>query len=119
MSYTTTQLADAVLRELGVVDAEETPDSVDRTYVTDRYAEKYAELSAPGLELTYWAASSIPDAVFLTLRDLMMNEVRGAFGEPMDPAEKEARQAVLLRPLRRHTSVEKSGLPAQAAADFF
>jgi hypothetical protein len=119
MTKTTTELADAVLRELGVVDAEETPDSVDRTYVTDRYSEKFAALSAPGLEVTYWAEDEIPDAIFLTLRDLIMNEVRGAFGDPVDPNEKEAREASLLRPLRRHISREASGLPAQAQSDYF
>lgn len=116
---TTTNLADAVLRELGVVDAEETPDSVDRTYVTDRYSEKYAYLAGPGMELAYWSESSIPDEIFLTLRDLMVNEVRGAFGDPVDPNEKEAREAALLRPLRRHTMVESSGIPAQASSDYF
>lgn len=114
MSKTTTQLADAVLRELGVVDAEETPDTVDRTYVTDRYSEKYAELTAPGQDLTYWPVAAIPDPVFLTLRDLMMNEVRGAFGEPMAPEDKEAREVIILKRLRRHIARPTSGLRTRA-----
>lgn len=119
MSKTTTELADAVLRELGVVDAEETPDSVDRTYVTDRYADKYDELAAPGRELVYWPEAEIPNAVFLALRNLMMMEVQGAFGEPIDPAEKEAREAMLLRPFHRHTARGASGTKAVSASDYF
>lgn len=119
MTRTTTELADAVLRELGVVDAEETPDTVDRTYVTDAYAAKYDELAAPGLELVYWPEAEIPNAIFLTLRDLMIAEVQGAFGDPLAPAEKEARQSVLLRPLRRHTTIDASGIPAQSHSDYF
>lgn len=115
MSYTTTQLADAVLRELGVVDAEETPDTVDRTYVTDSYTAKFHELSGHGLEITYWTVSAIPDAVFLIVRDLMINEVRGAFGDPIDPAEKQQRQELLLRGLRRHVQIAPAGVPAQSA----
>lgn len=114
MSKTTTQLADAVLRELGVADAEETPDTVDRTYVTDRYSEKFAEMAAHGLELTYWAEATIPDQIFLVLRDLMMNEVRGAFGEPMAPEDKDARETVILKRLRRHVARPASGLRTQA-----
>lgn len=114
MTKTTTELADAALRELGVVDAEETPDTVDRTYVADRYAEKFAEMSAPGLELTYWPAADIPDAIFLTLRDLVINEIRGAYGEPMAPEDKDARERVILMRLRRHTARGPTGLRTQA-----
>jgi hypothetical protein len=104
MTKTTTELADAVLRELGVVDAEETPDTTDRTYVTDAYALKYAELAAPGGESTYWPAAAIPDAVFITLRDLLMNEVCGAFGDPVTPETKRQREQIILAQLKRHTS---------------
>lgn len=119
MSRTTTELADAVLRELGVVDAEETPDTVDRTYVTDAYAAKYDELAAPGRELVYWPEAEIPNAVFLALRNLIMMEVQGAFGEPIDPAEKDVREAMLLRPFHRHTAKGTSGRAAYAASDYF
>ena len=119
MSKTTTELADAVLRELGVVDAEETPDTVDRNYVIAAYASKYAELAAPGRELAYWGESVIPNAIFFPLRNLIMNEVAGAYGEPMAPEEKEGRETVILRAFHRHTAVQSSGLPAQSASDYF
>ena len=108
-TYTTSNLATAVLREMAVIAADESPSSDDSTYVTDVYAAKYAELSAHGLELTYWASDAIPAAVFLTLRDLMITEVCGAFGLPMSPEDKDQRQTVILKRLRRHTATQKSG----------
>lgn len=106
---TVDELGEAVLREIGVIDAVETPDSDDLDYIEERYIEKWHELTAHGMELTYWTATSIPVAVFLTMRDLMMNEVRGAFGEPMAPEDKAAREVVILKSLRRHVSRQPSG----------
>ena len=117
MSKTVTQLATAVLRELGVVDAAETPDSEDLTYVEGVYRDKWEELSAHGTELTYWPYDTIPNPVFLVLRDLVMLEVMGAYGTPLPPGEKEAREVIILKKLRRHTSVQSSGRPAEA--DYF
>lgn len=117
MSKTPTQLATAVLRELGAVDAAETPDTEDLTYVEGVYRDKWEELSAHGTELTYWAYDSIPNPVFLVLRDLVMLEVMGAFGTPLPPGEKEGRETIILKKLRRHTSVQSSGRPTEA--DYF
>ena len=117
MAYTTTELADAVLREMAVVDASETPDTADRTYVTDTYTALWEELAAPGMELAYWPPADIPNQVFLIVRDLMVLECQGAFGRPLPPAEKDARRAVIERRLRRHVQVQRSGSPVQA--DYF
>lgn len=117
MTKTVTQLATAVLRELGAVDAAETPDSEDITYVESVYRDKWEELSAHGTELTYWPYDTIPNPVFLVLRDLVMLEVMGAFGTPLPPGEKEARETIILKKLRRHTSVQSSGRPTEA--DYF
>lgn len=117
MTKTVTQLATAVLRELGVADAAETPDSEDLTYVEGVYRDKWEELSAHGTELTYWPYDTIPNPVFLVLRDLVMLEVMGAYGTPLPPGEKDAREVIILKRLRRHTSVQSSGRPAEA--DYF
>lgn len=119
MTKTTTELADAVLRELGVVEAEETPDTTDRNYVISAYESKYALLAAPGYELVYWPETAIPDVLLFPLRNLIMLEVQGAFGEPVDPVEKDAREQALLRPFRRHTAVQSSGRPAQSSQDYY
>lgn len=114
MAYTTTQLADAVLRELNVADASETPDTADRTYVTDIYAALWEELAAHGNERIYWPQDDIPAPVFLILRDMLALECRGAFGMPMDPADKQARRSVIEQRLIKHTQMQKSGQAVEA-----
>lgn len=104
MSYSSSNLAEAVLRQMGVVDAQETPDTLDTAFVQDAYSKKLEELNGPGLELVYWTAEQIPPQVFLVLRDLMILEVQGAFGQPVDAASKIQQEEVLLYKLRRHTA---------------
>jgi hypothetical protein len=111
---TESDLATAVLRELGVVDADETPDSSDSTLVIDVYRSKWEEIASHGNELVYWSRSSIPLPVFLIVRDLIMNEVRGTFGEPQLPEERDARENVILKRLRRHVATQSSGLSVRA-----
>lgn len=117
MSYTTSQLATAVMQHLGALDAGSTIASTDETYIADVWAAKWEEISGHGAELTYFPYSEIPNAVFLTVRDLVANEVRGAFGLPISAAEKEAEETIILRRLRRHLGAQASGLPG--VADYF
>ena len=114
MSYTTSQLATAVLQHLGVLDATETIASTDQTYITDVWGAKWEEISGHGQELTYFSYDDIPNPVFLIIRDLVANEVRGAYGRPISAAEKEQEEIIILRKLRRHLSVQATGLPGTA-----
>lgn len=114
MSYTTTQLATAVLRHIGVLDATETIDATDLTYVQDTWQAKWEEISGAGMEATYFPYDEIPKPIFMTVRDLVANEVRGAFGMPMSVADKEAEEIVILRRLRRHITQPATGLPGKA-----
>ena len=52
--------------------------------------------------------------MFLTVRDLVANEVRGAFGMPISAAEKEQEEQIIMRRLKRHLSVQATGLPGTA-----
>lgn len=115
MSYTTAQLSTAVLQHLGVLDATETIASVDQTYITDVWTAKWEELSAHGMELTYFNYDEIPNPVFLTIRDLVANEVRGAFGIPISATEKEMEEQTILRRLRRHVSTQESRKPVSVS----
>lgn len=117
MSYTLANLAESVLRSLAVIDANETPDSADETYISDVWSAKWEELSAHGNELTYFPYNDIPNPVFLTIRDLVALEVQGAYGRPIAPADKEQQETIILRRLRRHTQVQRSGNSVKA--DYF
>lgn len=110
------ELAIHVLRGLGAIDASEDPDITDDdvAYVIDQYEDKYAELSGEGLQLTYWDVDEIPQAIFGILTQLMQNEVQSEFGEPIKVTEKEANELLILKKLRRHVSVKRSGLPIKA-----
>jgi hypothetical protein len=118
MAYTSTQLADAVLQALAVVDGAETPDSTDRTYVTGVYTQLWEELASHGNELVYWgSADNIPSPVFLIIKDLLTLEVGPAFGRALSPMEKQQQRQVIERRLRRHTQMQSSNLPVKA--DYF
>ncbi len=114
---TKAELAEAVLRHLTVIDATENPDSDDEAHVIAAYENKFAEIRSHGFDLTYWKRDSIPSEVFLIMRDLIALEVMPAFGQPIAAAEKEGQELVILKRLRRHTSVQSSG--KQTMADYF
>lgn len=117
MSYTTTELAIAVLRKLRVIDATETSSDVETavlTQVTDTYRAKWEELAAHGRDMTYWSYEDIPNPVFLILRDLVALEVQSDFGQPISAADKEAEETIILRRLNRHIQVLASGKPVEA-----
>lgn len=112
---TTADLALAVVQHLGVVDASETAaDSNDATYITNVYNRKFDELASPQIGLAFWPRAEIPNAVFLIIRDLIANEVAGAFGEPVAPETKEGREQIILTRLRRHVRTDATGHPTQA-----
>lgn len=112
LTRTQDELAEAVLRAMGVLDATETADSTDIDFVGDAYALKFHELA--DREIAYWTVDAVPREVFLSVRDLIVNEVRGAYGDPIDPGAKAQAEVALLLQLRRHTQRRPSGHTAQA-----
>ena len=111
---TKAELATAVARHLTVIDATETIDSDDETLIISAYENKFAELRSHGVNLTYWKRDTIPNEVFLILRDMVALEVMPAFGQPMSAADKETSEQIILKRLRRHVSTQSSGLPVRA-----
>lgn len=109
---TQAELATQVLRDLNVIDASESADSEDSTYVMGKYASKYEELL--DRELCYWPLDAIPNAIFIPVCDLVANEVRSTFGELQSPEDKLAREDTVLRQIRRHMQKRASGLPVKA-----
>ena len=111
---TKAELAEAVLRHLTVIDATESPDSDDEAHVIAAYEDKFQEIRAHGVNLTYWKRDTIPGEVFLILRDLVALEVMPAFGQLINAADKEASEQIIFKRLRRHVSTQSSGLPVRA-----
>lgn len=112
MGKTTTQLATSVLQKLAVLNATETASTEDAALITAIYNDKYAEWQDQ--ELTYWVPDDIPFPLFRIIVELIANEVRDEFGQPQSPEDKEQRETILLKPLRRHMSKQSSGLPVKA-----
>jgi hypothetical protein len=106
---TQAELAIAVLRKLNVIDAAETADTEDSDYVIAEYVSKYEELA--DRELNYWPLDAIPGAIFGAVRDLIINDVAGTFGQVQTAEDQAAREDVILKKLRRHMQKRSSGLP--------
>lgn len=115
MARTRSELVIAVLREMSVLDASEEPSAEDASHVQDVYDDKFAHWIDE--EIAYWTADAIPNAVFIAIRDIMINEVSGAFGQPVPLETKHGREIALTTRLRRHAARHRSGLPI--AAEYF
>ena len=112
LTSTANELATAVLKKMVVIDAEETPATDDLDFVVEAYTFKYHQMV--NQNLAYWSLDAIPREIFSALRDLIVNEVREAYGEPMSASQKEAEELILLRPIRRHVNRPTSGHDIQA-----
>lgn len=114
MTKTTTELADAVLQDLAIADASETPDTADRTVCTNAYESIWEEMNAHGREIVYWPIDEIPRPVFFIMRDLVRLEVQGTFGMPIPLGERDVLRERILMRLYRHTEESSSGLPVES-----
>ena len=112
MTKTEAELATAVLRDLGVVNATDTPSAADSAFVTGKYRDAYSYCEDLGL--AYWTSTAIPSAVFLMLVDLIVNRCMTAFGFAQSIDEMKAREEDLLKRLRRHCARGRTGKPIRA-----
>lgn len=105
MAKSQNDLASAVLRQIGVLGAEETADANDVALVQTAYATKHGEWTERGY--VDWpnsanpATSEIPDEVFQIVINLVANEVLPAFGFPLPEETRAQREQLLLVGLRR------------------
>ena len=113
MARTRSELVISVLREMGVLDASEEPSAEDAAHVKDVYDDKLEHWIDE--EIAYWTSDEIPNAVFIAIRDIMINELGGTFGQPVPLETKQAREVMLTTRLRRHTARHSSGhrVPAE------
>lgn len=115
LTSTVDDLVTAVLRKMTVIDATELPDTEDSTFVTSAYDRKFDQMVDQ--KLAYWSRAEIPNEIFSAVRDLIVNEVKEAYGDAMTAAEKETEEMVLLRPIRRHVNRPSSG--HNTVSDYF
>lgn len=112
LTRTPAELALEVLRSMAVIDATESLTAEDQTYLTGIYYDCYEEMFDE--RLAYWLKDEIPRAIFSAIRDLIANEVRGAYGEPQSPEAKASNELVIKMRIRRHVERKKDGRPVQA-----
>lgn len=113
MSRTKAELAAAVLRDLGIVDALSSPSAADSAFVIQKYEDAYAYYEDLGL--TYWTdTDDIPSAVFAMLVDLIANRCMNAFGVAQSFDEMMNREETLLKRLRRHCARGRTGKAIRA-----
>jgi hypothetical protein len=104
MSQSQNTLAPAVLRQIGVLGAEEPEDASDVALIKVVYVGKHAEWTERGYvdwPLTTDSALEIPDNVFQIVVNLIANEVLPAFGTPNPEENRAQREQILLVALRR------------------
>jgi hypothetical protein len=96
---TITDLATAVMEDLGVLDATASPSAEDRDLISRRYAEGLEELRDDGL--VWWEANAIPYAVFLPVVSYVALLVRKPFFPELPPPSDPELDAAKLRIRRR------------------
>lgn len=111
MSKTKVEMATAVLRNLGITNAVDSPSAADLAYVTAEYVADLAYWDDLGL--VYWADDEIPEAAFPIITALVANRVMNTFGMALGQDEMMAREDNLLIALRRHCARRPSGLPTR------
>ena len=112
MARTRQELALSVMREMGALDASETPTADDVALIKAAYDDKLEQWRDD--DLVYWAVDEIPNAIFLPIKDIIANEVKGSFGEPMPMAEKMAMEDALTSRLRKHMARGTTGHRTEA-----
>jgi len=106
---TITELAKAVMDDLGLLEASENPTAAERSYIERRYREGLEELRDDGL--VWWDAEAIPYAVFLGVVGFVSVLVSESFGTPrrvpMD-VDLEAAKMRIRRRVAKNTSGEQT-----------
>lgn len=79
MTKTTTDLAEAVLKRLGVLAAGDTASAEDANDVKDYYADEFETLQTR--DIAFWDQATIPVSVFRPLTDYIAGKMAPDFGQ--------------------------------------
>lgn len=93
MARTQADLATAVLKELRIIAADETPSAEDQATVLAKYADMFEEMK--DRDVAFWPVASIPSAVFGALTKVIAAECAASFGVAFDPQDAYRRLIVL------------------------
>ncbi|MBK8467831.1 MAG: hypothetical protein IPL32_18625 [Chloracidobacterium sp.] len=106
---TRTQFATAVLRHLGLVDAQASAPAADVAYVNERYEAILAEMDDQSM--AFWEDDAIPAVIYEPLLQFVGLSVGTAFGVPSLAENIEAARMAYMRRIRRHTQKKSNGTP--------
>lgn len=103
---TINDLCQAVMEDLGLIDASDTPAATDKAFIERRYREGLEELREDGL--VWWDTTAIPYAVFLPVVGYVSILVSEAFGLPRQIPMDTELEAAKLR-IRRRVAKRSAG----------
>lgn len=94
MTYTETQFATRVLKDLGIIGAEETPSSADLEWAKETAASEISLLAATGIPIWNGSGVAIPQEYLSTLSRRVALAVAPSYGETdMATAQNAMREA--------------------------
>lgn len=115
-TYSRTDLALRVLRDLGLVAAEETPSQDDQTFAEETVASVYAELAARNISLPNGSDEALPQEHLVCVSKRIGLDVATAFGL-ISVSDAEMAKPVAERTLRELAMRRPTG--QTAPADYF
>jgi len=115
-TYTKAELATRVLRDLGLIGAEETPSAVDQAWAEETVTSEVGLLSAKGIPIWNGSDVSVPSEYLTVLSRRIGLAVAPSFGQ-MDIAKATMAMLPLEADLRRIGSVRSTG--AVQTAEYF
>lgn len=112
-TYTQSDLATRVLRDLGLVDARETPDADDLAWAEQTIASVVAQLVTQGINLWNMSDEEIPEEYLVALSKRVGLDVGSAFGL-FSAVEAEQAKPLAEMALRRMNARVPTGSVAEA-----
>lgn len=117
MPYTRTQLATRILKDLGLVDARETPEAADTAWVEETIASVAGQLAIDGIHIWGGSDQSLPEPYLVALSKRIGLDVGPSYGL-FSIAEAELAKEAANNSLRRLSgSPQKTG--AVQTAEYF
>lgn len=112
-TYTRADMAERVLRDLGLVAAEEPVSAADLSFVEETIESVFGELSLVGIFLPNASEDSIPHEIYAALSKRIGLDVAPAFGL-VDAAQAEIAKPIAERRLRELSMAPATGAVAEA-----